>query len=665
MAKDKKDDNFFQDFCEGKAKKLYEVFGAHKSKNGTWRFCVWAPRAKSVSLVGDFNDWESGRCIMENKGNSGIWECESDAVEFDNYKYSIETQDKRVILKTDPFAFHMETRPKTASKIYELSGFKWTDSLWMKNRREKNHLEEPINIYEVHLGSWRKYKDGNFFDYNKLAKELIKYVKKMGYTHIELMPVSEYPFDGSWGYQVMGYFAPTSRYGTPHDFMSFVNEMHCAGIGVIIDWVAAHFPKDEAGLYEFDGTCQYEYSDPLKKEHPDWGTRIFDYGKGEVRSFLISNALYWIDKFHIDGIRVDAVASMLYLDYGRQGMDFRPNSDGGRENYEAISFLKDLNKSVREYDSSVMMIAEESTAFPYVTKKTEDGGLGFTFKWNMGWMNDMLSYMQTDSFFRKGVHNKVTFSLTYAFSENYILPLSHDEVVHGKGALISKMPGAYEEKFAHLRTLLAYQIAHPGKKLSFMGNELAHFAEWDYKKELDWSLLEFEYHLKLNKYVKDLNKFYLKESALYEIDTDWNGFSWIAADDNTQNIIIFSRQNKSHEKLICVCNFSPVKREKYCFGVPESGKYVEVFSSDSKKYGGSGTRNRPVLSKQKQMHGLEFSLTVTVAPLSVTFFAKKEDIEPEKTDLRRKKNVEAEKVYSNASGRRSGKQTGGADKKSC
>ncbi len=633
------DGKFFEKFHEGKLVNLYEIFGAHKDKNGTWRFLVWAPNAKSVSLVGDFNDWRRECCKMERRGKSGVWECTAEAKQFDNYKYSVETQDGKIVLKADPFAFHMETRPKTASKIYDLSGFKWTDSEWMKKRKERKHKEEPMNVYEVHLGSWRKFEDGNYFNYRLLARELIKYVEKMGYTHIELMPISEYPFDGSWGYQVLGYFAPTSRYGTPHEFMSFINEMHRAGIGVIIDWVAAHFPKDEAGLYEFDGTCQYEYSDPLKKEHPDWGTRIFDYGKGEVRSFLISNALYLIDKFHIDGIRVDAVASMIYLDYGRQGGNFRLNSDGGTENYEAISFLKDLNNSVNRFDKSVMMIAEESTAFPYVTKKTEEGGLGFTFKWNMGWMNDMLFYMKTDSFFRKGVHDRLTFSLTYAFSENYILPLSHDEVVHSKGALINKMPGAYEEKFAQLRTLLGYQMAHPGKKLSFMGNELAQFSEWDYKKELDWGLLEFEHHLKFHKYIKDLNRFYLNESALWEIDSDWNGFSWIAADDNTQNIVIFFRQNKKGEKLICVCNFSPVKREKYCFGVPENGKYVRIFSSDSKKYGGSGVKNRPLLSKQKKMHGCEFSLTLTIPPLSVSFF--KKSGETEKTDLRRKKNVEA------------------------
>lgn len=625
MAKDKTDIKALKEFSQGKSTDIYNYLGAHKMKSGFWRFRVWAPDAKSVSLVGDFNSWDEKVNKME-KINESIWECKSkDAKKFDNYKYRIETSGGKIVLKADPFGFHMETRPPAATKIYDISGFKWSDSEWIKNRKKKNPIKCPINIYEVHLSSWRKYSDGNVFDYKKLSAELIKYVKKTGYTHVELMPISEYPFDGSWGYQALGYFAPTSRYGVPHDFMKFVNSMHRAGIGVIIDWVCAHFPKDEAGLYEFDGTCLYEYSDHLKREHPDWGTRIFDYGKGEVRSFLISNALYWIDKYHIDGIRVDAVASMLYLDYGRQGREWRPNSDGGRENYEAVSFLKDLNESVRKFDSSVMMIAEESTAWPYVTKSVKDGGLGFMFKWNMGWMNDMLSYMQTNSYFRKDCHDKLTFSLTYAFSENYILPLSHDEVVHGKASLINKMPGGYEEKFAHLRTLLGYQMAHPGKKLLFMGSEFAQFIEWDYKKELDWILLDFEYHEKFYKYVCDLNKFYLANSELWEIDNSWEGFSWIVADDNMQNIAVFERKNERQEALICVCNFSPITREDYGFGVTHSGVYTQVFSSDASKYGGKNIKNKQITADEKTMHGRKYSISVTVPPLSITFFKKKEE----------------------------------------
>lgn len=621
MAKEKKEIKGLTAFHEGKGKDAYNHLGCHKQKNGVWRFRVWAPNAKSVSCVGDFNGWNRESHRMERITDGGVWECSiNDAKEYDNYKYSVEQQSGKIVLKSDPFGYHMETRPDTASKIYSLSGFKWTDSEWMESRKKKKPEECPINIYEVHLGSWRKYEDGNVFDYKKLSAELIKYVKKTGYTHIELMPVSEYPFDGSWGYQVLGYFAPTSRFGKPHDFMKFVNDMHKAGIGVIIDWVAAHFPKDESGLFEFDGTCQYEYADPLKKEHPDWGTRIFDYGKAEVRSFLISNALYWADKYHIDGIRVDAVASMLYLDYGKRDSGWRPNSDGGRENYEAVSFIRDLNQSMKRFDFSVIMIAEESTAWPYVTKDIKSGGLGFTFKWNMGWMHDMLSYMQTDSYFRKESHNKLTFSLTYAFSENYILPLSHDEVVHGKLSLVNKMPGGYEEKFAHLRTFLGYQMAHPGKKLLFMGGEFAQFIEWNYEKELDWLLFDFEYHEKFYRYVCDLNKFYLDNSTMWEIDNDWSGFSWIVPDDSTQNIAVFSRQNKKGNKLICVCNFSPVMREKYCFGVPDSGKYRQVFSSDSKKYGGKDVKNRPVQPKNVPMHGFEKSICITVPPLSTTFF---------------------------------------------
>ena len=606
-------------FTGGGNFKSYEFLGCHKAEKG-FIFRVWAPRAASVHLCGDFNFWNTSALPMKNIGG-GIWEAVAEnAAVYDNYKYYIEKQNGGFVYKSDPYAYHTCTRPENASKVYEIEGYDWHDSPYLSSLDGENTLDKPMNIYEVHLASWRKHKDGNYLTYKEAATELSAYVKKMGYTHIEIMPVTEYPYDPSWGYQVTGYFAPTSRFGTPKDFMEFVDICHQNGIGIILDWVGAHFPKDEYGLYEFDGGACYEYEDPLKNEHPDWNTRIFDYGRSEVISFLISSAVFWIEKYHIDGLRVDAVASMLYLDYGKENGQWRRNREGGNINLEAVEFLKKLNSEVFCARPSALMIAEESTAFPAVTKPPYDGGLGFNYKWNMGWMNDMLSYMSSDPLFRKGLHRNITFSLTYAFSENFILPISHDEVVYGKCSMISKMPGEYKEKFDNLRAFYGYMAAHPGKKLLFMGNEFAQFSEWDFTKELDWQLLSYDSHKKMQKYVKDLNMFYLSRSELWENDFDWSGFEWISNDDSDQSVISFIRTDKHSKRLLIVCNFCPVKREKYRLGVPVSGIYKPVFSSDYLKYGGSGTRIRSVKSQKIPFHGRRESISITVQPMSTVFY---------------------------------------------
>ena len=606
-------------FTGGGNFKSYEFLGCHKAEKG-FIFRVWAPRAASVHLCGDFNFWNTSALPMKNIGG-GIWEAVAEnAAVYDNYKYYLEKQNGGFVYKSDPYAYHTCTRPENASKVYEIEGYDWHDSPYLSSLDGENTLDKPMNIYEVHLASWRKHKDGNYLTYKEAATELSAYVKKMGYTHIEIMPVTEYPYDPSWGYQVTGYFAPTSRFGTPKDFMEFVDICHQNGIGIILDWVGAHFPKDEYGLYEFDGGACYEYEDPLKNEHPDWNTRIFDYGRSEVISFLISSAVFWIEKYHIDGLRVDAVASMLYLDYGKENGQWRRNREGGNINLEAVEFLKKLNSEVFCARPSALMIAEESTAFPAVTKPPYDGGLGFNYKWNMGWMNDMLAYMSSDPLFRKGLHGNITFSLTYAFSENFILPISHDEVVYGKCSMISKMPGEYKEKFDNLRAFYGYMTAHPGKKLLFMGNEFAQFSEWDFTKELDWQLLSYDSHKKMQKYVKDLNFFYLSRSELWENDSDWNGFEWISNDDSDQSIISFIRTDKHSKRLLVVCNFCPVKREKYRLGVPVSGIYKPVFSSDYLKYGGSGTRIRYVKSQKIPFHGRRESISITVQPMSTVFY---------------------------------------------
>ncbi|MCL1881543.1 MAG: 1,4-alpha-glucan branching protein GlgB [Oscillospiraceae bacterium] len=612
-------------YREGELLEGYKFFGSHfeicGEKTG-YRFRVWAPRARSVSVVGDFNYWDRACHEMNLIETTGVWEIFiPDLKKFDAYKYSIEGPSGMIQTKADPYGTHMETRPNTATKIYDISKYNWKDEKWQEKIKNQNVFRSPLNIYEVHLGSWhQKGDEGEFLDYMSIASRLVPYVKKMGYTHIELMPIAEFPFDGSWGYQGIGYYAPTSRFGTPHDFMEFIDYCHCHDIGVILDWVPAHFPKDAAGLYEFDGECCYEYSDPLKREHHNWGTRIFDWGKAEVQSFLISNAYYWLKEYHIDGLRVDAVASMLYLDYDRR--EFRPNRDGGNENIEAIAFLKKLNANLFKVFPNILMIAEESTAWPMVTKPPEVGGLGFNFKWNMGWMNDMLAYMSLSPEFRHDYHGMLTFSFHYAFSENYILPISHDEVVHGKCSLLDKMSGPREKRMASFRTFLAYMAGHPGKTLMFMGQEFAQFKEWNYQTGLDWDIVDkFDEHKKIHEFTRRMNAFYLESSELWENESDWSGFKWIVPDDNINSVLVFRRINSSGDELIVVCNFQPREHSEYTFGVPYLCDYEEVFSTDDVEFGGDGKTNGIRSSVQTPMHDEHYSLTVQI-PASSAFFLK-------------------------------------------
>ncbi len=612
-------------FHQGTNSHAYDYMGAHARPDGSVVFRVWAPHAQSVSLAGDFNDWDTQACFMRRVTDGGVFECVVANVKvYDSYKYYIIGADGIGRFKADPYAFHAQTRPETASKYIDIAGYEWQDAAWLEARREKSIYESPVNIYEVHAGSFRKYPDGNFLSYRALADELIAYVQQMHYTHIELMPLGEYPFDGSWGYQVTGYFAPTSRYGTPQDFMYFVDRCHQAGIGVILDWVPAHFPKDAHGLYEFDGEPLYEYADPRKGEHYSWGTRVFDYGRPEVRSFLLSSAMYWLDLYHVDGLRVDAVASMLYLDYDRKAGQWVPNRNGGNENLEAVEFLQKLNENIFREHPDVMMIAEESTAWPMVSKPVFMGGLGFNFKWNMGWMNDCLRYFSMDGFFRKDNHNCLTFSFMYAFSENFILPVSHDEVVHGKGSLIGKMPGSYEEKFAGVRAFLSYMIAHPGKKLLFMGSEFGQFIEWNYQQELDWLLLDYPAHKSLQTFTSALNLLYRETPALYEVDYSWDGFSWISGDDNQNSVIAFRRIDKNSGEVVVVCNLTPVTREDYRIGVPEKGSYEVIFTSDDVRFGGTGTGSKGTVKTEKiPMHGFKQSVSLRLAGLSGVFLRHK------------------------------------------
>lgn len=611
-------------FHQGTYYNSYEFLGCHvETKNGVKKttFRVYAPNAKSVSVVGDFNKWNKSLGKMTKITNSGgVFEFSTlNAKTYDNYKYLITTKDNKELYKADPYAFHSETNGATASKVYDLSGYLWNDADFIKAKEKRNHYEQPMNIYEVNLCSWKRYPDGNYYSYKKLADELIPYVVEMGYTHIELMPLTEYPYDGSWGYQPTGYFSVTSRFGTPHDFMYFMDKCHQSNIQVILDWVPAHFPKDEHGLVEFDGTCLYEYNSWDRKEHKSWGTRRFDYGKTEVQSFLISSAMFFLNVYHIDGIRVDAVASMLYLDYDKKKGEWLPNSMGNNKHLEAIAFLQKLNSAVFSEYPNTIMIAEESTAWPMVTKPPYDGGLGFNYKWNIGWMNDTLEYIQLNPFFRKDNHNKITFSFMYAFSENFILPISHDEVVYGKKSLINKMNGDYDQKFDAVRAFYGYLMAHPGKKLTFMGTEIGQFDEWDNTKQIEYDLLRFEKHQQLQNYVKALNWFYLTHSELYEIDSSWDGFEWIISNDVRNNVVVFSRKNKLGEKIIIVSNFSPVKLENYRVYVGK-GTYSEIFNSDNKEFGGGGVTNGKVKTKVDEVNSKSFYLELVIPANSCMYF---------------------------------------------
>ena len=613
-------------FHEGSNSNAYEYFGSHRKNKNTVVFRVWAPDAKNVSVTGDFNDWsETENPMKQLKNSGGVWEAEIKNIKpYDMYKYCITAADGRTLMKCDPYGFHMETRPGTATKYYEIDDcYEWHDEKWVEGRNGKNIYESPVNIYEIHAGSWKQYDDGNFYSYRALADALVPYVKKMGYTHIEFMPLTEYPFDGSWGYQVTGYFAATSRYGEPKDLMYLIDKCPGNGIGVILDWVPAHFPKDANGLYEFDGGPLYEYSDPRKGEHYGWGTRVFDFGKNEVRSFLMSSASFWLKKYHLDGIRIDAVASMLYLDYDRKDGEWVPNKNGGNENLEAVEFLQKLNENIFRDFPYAMMIAEESTSWPMVTKPVFSGGLGFNFKWNMGWMNDILRYFSLDGFFRKYNHDCITFSMFYAFSENFVLPISHDEVVHGKKSLIDKMPGSYDEKFAGVRAFLGYMMAHPGKKLMFMGQEFGQFIEWNYEKGLDWLLLDYPKHRALQNYFKKINEFYKANPAFWQIDYSWEGFSWISSDDKDNSVIAFRRIDEKGKEIIVVCNFTNVERCDYRIGIPKKGAYKIVFNSDDVDFGGEGKGNKGKLKTESiNMHGFEQSISLDLPPMSAIYIKK-------------------------------------------
>ena len=612
---------------------IYKKLGAHVTTQGKKQgvyFAVWAPNAAKVAVVGEFNDWATDANPMKKTGPIGVWETfVPGAAVGDFYKFYIKAQDGRDLFKADPYANWSEMRPGNASRVADISGFKWTDSAWIKNRQESDPKEKAVAIYEMHPGSWRKHPateqdpDG-FYSYREIAHTLTEYVKRMGYTHVELMGIAEHPFDGSWGYQVSGYYAPTSRYGNPEDFKYLVNYLHKNKIGVILDWVPAHFPKDAHGLAEFDGTCLYEHADPRQGEHPDWGTKIFNYGRNEVKNFLIANALYWVEEFHVDGLRVDAVASMLYLDYGKSDGQWVANKYGGNQNLEAIEFFKHLNTLVRGRNKGVMMIAEESTAWPKVTGDVEkENGLGFSFKWNMGWMHDFLEYMKLDPIYRKYNHNKMTFSMTYAFSENYILVLSHDEVVHLKCSMINKMPGLYDDKFENLKAGYSFMFGHPGKKLLFMGQDFGQFQEWSEARELDWYLLREERHQQLQEYVKDLLHMYKKYPALCANDNGYEGFEWINADDGDRSIYSFIRWSPTkRNNLLFVCNFTPVERKDFMVGVPKKKQYKLILNSADPKYGGSfETEDTVFKAVQGECDGQDYHIEYPLPAYGVAVFA--------------------------------------------
>ena len=620
-------------FHTGDSVRAYDFLGAHlvnrNDKNGVM-FRVWAPTARSVSVAGDFNNWNNEANYMYNIGY-GVWEVFVEGVkEFCTYKYCIESEYGDRLMKADPYAFHAQTRPGQASVVYDIESYSWNDSEWFNKRKENNISSSPMNIYEIHAGSWRKYPDGNFFNYQKLADELIPYLKEMHYTHVQLMPIMEYPYDGSWGFQTTGYYAPTSRYGTPSDFMAFVDKLHGEGIGVILDWVPSNFPTDDFGLARFDGSPLYESNDPKTSKRDSWGTCLFNYARFEVTSFLVSCAMFWLDKYHIDGLRIGALSSMLYLDYGKAEGEWEPNKFGGKENLDAVDFVKRLNMAVHMYHPDVMMFAEENTSWPKLTHKIEDGGLGFDFKWNMGWMNDMLHYMSLNSMWRPFNHDSLTFSFYYAFSEKFLLPISHDEVSHGKGSLIKQMPGKYDEQFAGVRAFITYMYAHPGKKLVFMGTEIGQFDEWNHEEAIQWDLLEFEKHKKLRTFFKELNKFYLDCKPLYELDTVWKGFDWIHHDDYTNSVIAFKRTDKNGDEIVSVCNFQPIRRDEYCIGVPKYGLYDEVFNSDEERFGGSGVVNgNNIKTEVMKIHGFDQGLSLTLPPLSVIYLRCTKELEPD------------------------------------
>lgn len=614
-------------FGQGTHYKIFEKLGAHpktyKGKAGMY-FAVWAPHAKAVGVVGDFNGWDPDAAPMSPLADSGIYEAFIPGVGLGElYKFAITTQEGMILFKADPYAVHAEFRPGTASITEDINGFKWDDAAWMETRKKADPVKSPMAIYEVHLGSWRKkdrpQKEG-YYTYMEAAHELADYVKKMGYTHVELMGIAEHPYDGSWGYQVTGYYAPTSRYGTPKEFMYFVNYLHKKGIGIILDWVPAHFPKDAHGLADFDGQPLYEYADPRKGEHPDWGTKVFDYSKNEVKNFLIANALYWVENFHVDGLRVDAVASMLYLDYGRSDGNWLPNKYGENKNLEAIEFFRHLNSVLTGHLTGAMMIAEESTAWPGVTKPPEEGGLGFTFKWNMGWMHDFLEYMKLDPYFRKFNHNKMTFGITYATSENYILTLSHDEVVHLKCSMINKMPGLNGDKFANLKAGYTFMMGHPGKKLLFMGQDFGQYHEWDEKVSLDWYLADEPLHKDLQNYYSDLLHVYQKYPALWQLDSDWNGFQWINANDGDRSIFSFIRRDETGKKnLLFVINFTPVARDDYRVGVPKSGTYSLILDSGHGLYK-RGEHAFSSRSKKRECDGQPYSFAYPLPAYGAAIF---------------------------------------------
>ena len=641
-------------FGEGTHYEIYKLMGAHpttqRGKDGVY-FAVWAPHAESVSVVGDFNKWDPDKNVMKCDNDMGIYQLFVPKVrEGDLYKFCITTYKGKLLFKADPYANYAEHRPGTASCVYDISRFKWGDSVWMKKRQEFNEKKDAMSIYELHPGSWKKHplKDGDedgFYNYRELAHSLADYVKEMGYTHVELMGIAEHPFDGSWGYQVTGYYAPTSRYGTPEDFQYFVNYMHKNKIGVILDWVPAHFPKDAHGLADFDGTPTYEYADPRKGEHPDWGTKVFDYGKNEVNNFLIANALFWIQEYHIDGLRVDAVASMLYLDYGREAGQWIPNKYGENKNLEAIEFFKHLNSVVLGKNKGTVMIAEESTAWPKITGDLEDDGLGFDLKWNMGFMNDYLDYIKTDPYFRSGRHNELTFSMIYAYSEKFMLVFSHDEVVHGKASLIGKMPGERADQFANMRLTYAYHMTHPGKKLIFMGQDIGEYKEFSEERETEWGLLQYEEHAKLNRLAADMNKLYASSPALYVKDTSRDGFEWInCITPNACMLSYLRKADKIEETLVVVANFANAK-QSFRVGVPYEGKYQEILNTDARIYGGSGTVNQGVCDTiETEWDGKPYAIDMVSAPLSVCIFSYTPYTPAEKAEIEEKRAEELRKA---------------------